>query len=92
MGKIQLSAPAAGEVFFLKPIRITTAVTNTTQISVFSVQFLGATGVPSIMSGMLSILKGPAMLTVAANSPVSVLGSRHESEQVPPQPYSKVKV
>ena len=32
------------------------------------------------------------MSTVAINGPFTFLGSRHESEQVPPHPYSKLKV
>jgi len=32
------------------------------------------------------------MSTVAINGPFTFFGSRHESEQVPPHPYSKLKV
>jgi hypothetical protein len=45
-----------------------------------------------MVQGLLCILKGPAMSTVATNGPFTFLGSRHESEQVPPQPYSKLKL
>jgi len=42
--------------------------------------------------GLLSTLNGPADSTVAVKVPFIFEGSRHESEQVPPQPYSKLKV
>ncbi len=42
--------------------------------------------------GSVLTLNGPAISAVAVNGPVTFLGSRHESEQVPPQPYSKLKV
>jgi len=45
-----------------------------------------------IVYGLLSILNGPATSTVAVSIPVTFLGSRHESEQVPPHPYSKLKL
>lgn len=43
-----------------------------------------------IVYGLLSILNGPATSTVAVNGPATFLGSRHESEQVPPHPYWKL--
>ena len=49
-------------------------------------------GGPAIVYGSLVILNGLPMSTVAINGPCTFLGSRHESEQVPPQPYSKLKV
>jgi hypothetical protein len=41
---------------------------------------------------LVSILNGPSIWSVAVNGPFTSSGSRHESEQVPPQPYSKLKV
>jgi hypothetical protein len=46
----------------------------------------------AIVNALLSNLKGPANSTVAVNGPATFLGSRHESEQVPPHPYWKLKV
>ncbi len=43
-----------------------------------------------IVSGLLSNLNGPATSTVTVNGPATFFGSRHESEQVPPQPYEKL--
>ena len=40
----------------------------------------------------LCTLKGAPISTVAVNGPFIFFGSRHESEQVPPQPYSKLKL
>ena len=45
----------------------------------------------AILIGVDSTLNGPPISTVAVNGPFTFLGSRHESEQVPPQPYSKLK-
>jgi hypothetical protein len=39
-----------------------------------------------ISKGLLSILNGPAISTLAISLPNTFLGSRHESEHVPPQP------
>ena len=44
----------------------------------------------AIVKALLSILNGPATSTVAVNGPATFLGSRHESEHVPPQPYWKL--
>lgn len=49
-------------------------------------------GGPAVVYASLVILKGLPTSTVAINGPFTFLGSRHESEQVPPQPYSNVKV
>jgi hypothetical protein len=46
----------------------------------------------AIVKALPSILNGAATSTVAVNGPATFLGSRHESEQVPPQPYWKLKV
>jgi len=46
----------------------------------------------AIAKALLSNLKGPATSTVAVNGPATFLGSRHESEHVPPHPYWKLKV
>jgi hypothetical protein len=43
-----------------------------------------------IVSDLLSNLNGPAISTVAVNGPTTFFGSRHESEQVLPQPYEKL--
>ena len=43
-----------------------------------------------IVKALPSILNGPATSTVAVNGPDMFLGSRHESEQVPPHPYWKL--
>lgn len=51
----------------------------------------GACAVANIY-GLLSYLNGPAISTLAVNGPATFLGSRHESEQVPPQPYEKLYV
>ena len=48
--------------------------------------------VAATVYGLPSILNGPATSTVAVNGPAAFLGSRHESAQVPPQPYSKLYV
>ena len=45
-----------------------------------------------IVYGWLSTLNGPATSIVAVNGPAAFSGSRHESEQVPPHPYWKLKV
>jgi hypothetical protein len=45
-----------------------------------------------IVNGLLSNRNGPSTSIVAMKGPAMFLGSRHESEQVPPQPYSKLKV
>jgi hypothetical protein len=45
-----------------------------------------------MMYGLESTLNGPSSSIVAVNGPVISWGSRHESEQVPPHPYSKLKV
>ncbi len=45
-----------------------------------------------ILTGLTSILNGPAISTVAVNGPFTFLGSRHESEQVSPHPYSNRKL
>ena len=44
----------------------------------------------AIVYGSVSILKGPPTSTVAVRGPDTFLGSRHESEQVPPHPYWKL--
>ena len=44
----------------------------------------------AIVQALPSILNGPATCTVAVNGPATFLGSRHESEQVPPHPYWKL--
>ena len=44
----------------------------------------------AIVKALSSILNGPATSTVAVNGPTTFLGSRHESEQVPPHPYWKL--
>jgi hypothetical protein len=44
----------------------------------------------AMVKPVLSNLKGPAISTVAVNGPATFLGSRHESEQVPPHPYWKL--
>ena len=44
----------------------------------------------AIVKALLSILNGPATSTVAVNGPATFLGSRHESEHVPPHPYWKL--
>lgn len=41
----------------------------------------------AIVKALPSILNGPATSTVAVNGPAKFLGSRHESEHVPPHPY-----
>ena len=46
----------------------------------------------AIVKALLSILNGPATSTVAVNGPATFLGSRHESEHEPPQPYWKLYV
>ena len=61
----------------------------TTEGSLTAVLGLPAT---AIVYDLVSILYGPATATVALNGPATFLGSRHESEQVPPQPYWKLKV
>ena len=43
-----------------------------------------------IVKALVSILKGPATSAVAVNGPSTFLGSRHESEHVPPHPYWKL--
>ena len=55
---------------------------------------VGSAGLPvaAIMKALLSILNGPATSTVAVNDPGTFLGSRHESEHEPPQPYWKLYV
>lgn len=41
---------------------------------------------------LMSISKGPeSYFSVAMNSPLRPLGTRHVCEQVPPQPYSRVQ-
>ncbi len=45
-----------------------------------------------MLRGFPSTLNGPATSTVAVSVPSKFLGSRHESEQVPPHPYLKLKV
>jgi len=45
-----------------------------------------------IVYGLLSTLNGSATSIVAVNGPATFSGSRHESEQVPPHPYWKLKV
>ena len=45
-----------------------------------------------ISTGFVSILNGPSTLTIALKGPPTLLGSRHESEHVPPQPYSRLNV
>jgi len=44
------------------------------------------------MSSFDSILKGASRWIVAVKGPFTFVGSRHESEQVPPQPYWNWKV
>ena len=44
----------------------------------------------AIVKALPSILNGPATSTVAVNGPATFLGSRHESEHVPPHPYWKL--
>ena len=44
----------------------------------------------AIVKALPSILKGPAISTVAVYGPAMFLGSRHESEHVPPHPYWKL--
>jgi len=44
----------------------------------------------AMVYALASILKGPATSTFAVNGPDTFFGSRHESEQVPPQPYWKL--
>jgi hypothetical protein len=44
----------------------------------------------AMVYALLSILNGPATSTVAVNGPATFLGSRHESEHVPPHPYWKL--
>ena len=44
----------------------------------------------AIVYVLLSILNGPATSTVAVKGPATFLGSRHESEHVPPHPYWKL--
>jgi hypothetical protein len=44
----------------------------------------------AIVKALPSILNGPATSAVAVNGPETFLGSRHESEQVPPHPYWKL--
>ena len=51
-----------------------------------------ATALAVMMYGLASTLKGPATSAVAVNVPWTFLGSRHESAQVPPHPYWKLKV
>ena len=53
---------------------------------------VGGISLAAIVCGLGSILNGPSISTVATNGPFMFLGSRHESRQVPPQPYAKVKV
>ncbi|MBN2180812.1 MAG: hypothetical protein JW715_02770 [Sedimentisphaerales bacterium] len=43
-----------------------------------------------IVYGLPSILNGPLISTFAVILPDTPLGSRHESEHVPPQPYEKL--
>ena len=45
----------------------------------------------AILYGLASTLNGPANSSVAVKGPLEFLGSRHESEHVPPHPYSKLK-
>ena len=45
-----------------------------------------------MMYDLESTLNGPSSSIVAINGPATFWGSRHESEQVPPHPYSKLKV
>ena len=43
----------------------------------------------SIVAGLASTSNGPTLtIGIAVTSPVTSLGTRHEYEQVPPQPYS----
>lgn len=53
---------------------------------------VGGISLAAIVCGLVSILNGPSTSTVASNGPFIFLGPRHESPQVPPQPYSNVKV
>ena len=46
----------------------------------------------SVVKGFASTLNGPSSVMIAVKGPLKSLGSRHESEQVPPHPYSKLKV
>ena len=45
----------------------------------------------AIVSGLVSNLNGPGTSTLTVKGPLTFLGSRHESEHVPPQPYSRLK-
>jgi len=41
---------------------------------------------PGMLYGSASTSKGPAIWALAMNGPLAPLGTRHEYEQVPPQP------
>jgi len=82
-------SPVVGTSTSTGPAVVAGDTSAATEGSLIPVLGLPAT---AIVYGLLSILNGPATSTVAVNGPATFLGSRHESEQVPPHPYWKLKV
>lgn len=87
---------AASPAITITTNTITTTATQIPGATSFLVSTVGTSSggitFAAIVCGLVSILNGPPISTVAANGPFTFFGSRHESRQVPPHPYAKVKV